>query len=199
MTRDSWTSEGPSRSHWKVKSDRCCALARIRIWKRGGGGGFFWKSEKTANDLDRNFNCSWIKITRFIRKLRQNFSENSEIQTLFHPKNRWSPKKKRSSPKLRRIFRPEADVQTLFQADSRHLLHNFGTQFSLGGRLFSFFHQKSASKAPKTCPLEPPTPPWLRYWLCKRRADIIITLEQRSSSNRVFCKQIGLFWGGRTS
>ena len=50
----------------------------------------------------------------------------------------------------------------------RHLLHNFVAQFPLGG-LFSFFHQKSASKAPKTCDfayftgqwgvLEPPRPP----------------------------------------
>ena len=155
-----------------------------RIWNRGGGG-LFLKSEKTANDLDPNFHCSWIRITRFIRKLRRNFLENSEIQTLFQPnnrwsrkkirkkrsspklrrifwpkseiqtlfqpKNRWSPtKKKRSSPKSRRIFRPVVDIQTLFQAKSRHLLHNFGTQFPLEG-LFSFFYQKSASKAPKTC------------------------------------------------
>ena len=47
-------------------------------------------------------------------------------------------KKKRSSPKLRRIFLPEADIQTLFQAESRHLLHNFGTQFPLGGAVFIF-------------------------------------------------------------
>ena len=138
-----------------------------RIWKKGG---LFWKSEKTANDLDPNFHCSWIRITRFVRKFRRNFSETSEIQTLFQPKNRWSPKKKglhqnwdgffgqkrtfkrffspktgdlqkekkRSSPKLRGIFRPEVDIQTLFQSNSRHLLHNFGTQFPLGGAVFNF-------------------------------------------------------------
>ena len=59
-----------------------------------------------------------------------------------------------------RIFRPE----------SRYVLHNFGTQFLLGGGgLFSFYHQKLASKAPKTCDFEyftgqwggssPPAPP----------------------------------------
>ena len=63
-----------------------------RIWKRGGGG-LFWKSEKSANDLDPNFHCSWIRITRFVRKLRGNFSESSEIRTFFPPKNRWSKKK----------------------------------------------------------------------------------------------------------
>ena len=77
-------------------------------------------------------------------------------------------KKKRSSPRLRRIFRPKSEIQTLFQAESRHLLHNFGTQFPLEGGLFSIFHQKSASKAPKTFDfayftgkwgrLEPPPP-----------------------------------------
>ena len=64
-----------------------------RIWKRGGG--LFWKSEKTANDLDPNFHCSWIRITRFIRKFRRIFSLKSEVQTLFQPKNRWSQKKKK--------------------------------------------------------------------------------------------------------
>ena len=48
-----------------------------------------------------------------------------------------------------------------------------GGCFPMGG-LFSIFHKKSTSKAPKTCNfayftsqwggLEPPHPPWLRYW-----------------------------------
>ena len=75
-----------------------------RIWKRRG---LFWKREKSANDLDPNFHCSWISFTRFVRKLRRNFSESSGIHRFFPPKIRWSPKKKkkkRSSPKLRLIF-----------------------------------------------------------------------------------------------
>ena len=102
-------------------------------------GGLFWKSEKSANDLDPNFYCSWINFTRFVRKLRRNFSESSEIQTFFRPKIRWSPKKKSTSPKLTLIFRPNSEIQT-FE----------GGLFSYGG-LFSIFHKKSASKAPKTC------------------------------------------------
>ena len=38
-------------------------------------------------------------------KLRVKFRPKSEIQTIFPPKIRWSPKKKRSSPKLRLVFR----------------------------------------------------------------------------------------------
>ena len=102
-------------------------------------------------------------------------------------------KKKRSSPKLRRIFRTTSETQTLFQAESRHLLHNFGTQFPLGG-LFSFFHQKSASKAPKTCDFayftgqwggSSPLPlPWLRYW-CQA-----CTLKSKSITYRVLQKNV---------
>ena len=128
------------------------------------------------------------KKKRSSPKLRLIFRPISEILTVFQPKNRWSPnkkkkkkvfteietdfptnignsngfsalkqvvsktkkQKKRSSPKLRLIFRPKSEILTLFQAETRHVLHNFGTQFPLGG-LFSIFHQKSASKAPKMC------------------------------------------------
>ena len=69
----------------------------------------------------------------------------------FSAKKQVISKKKRSSPKLRRFFRPELESQTVFQAESRQLLHNFGTQIPLGRGLFSFFQQKSASEAPKTC------------------------------------------------
>ena len=69
---------------------------------------------------------------------------NSNVFLFFQSKNRCS------LPKLRLIFRPRSEILTLFQAESRHVFHNFGTQFPLGG-LFSIFHQKSASKAPKTC------------------------------------------------
>ena len=66
------------------------------------------------------------------------FRSNSGIQTFFQPKNTWSPKKKRSSPKLRPIFWPNSKIQTLFHTPSQHLLHDFGTQFPLGGAVFNF-------------------------------------------------------------
>ena len=67
-------------------------------------GGAIWKSEKCANDLDPNFDSSWISFTRFVRKFRRNFSESSEIQTFFPPKVRWSPKKKQKKKGLHRIW-----------------------------------------------------------------------------------------------
>ena len=143
-----------------------------RIWKRGGGG-FFDRVRKVQTTLTRIFivlesvshkklgnqtffqpKIRWSpKKKRSSPKLRLIFRPESEIQTFLQPKNRWSPKKKkkkRFSPKLRLIFRPKLEIQTFFPTASRDLLHNFGTQFPLGGGLFSIFHQKLASKAPKT-------------------------------------------------
>ena len=54
-------------------------------------------------------------------------------------------KKKKRSPKLRWNFRPKSEIQTLFQAESRHVLHNFGTQFPLGG-CFHFFTKNRPRK-----------------------------------------------------
>ena len=141
-----------------------------RIWKRGG---LFWKSEKCANDLDSNFHWPWISFRRFVRNLRRNVSERSEIQTFFPPKIRWSSKKKkkRSSPKFRVIFRPKSKIQTFFPPKIRlspkkkkeKVFAKFQGDFSpnfaspnVWGGLFSYgggaiFHRKSASKAQKTC------------------------------------------------
>ena len=110
------------------------------------GGGLFWKSEKCSNNLDSNFHWTWISFRRFVRKLRRNFLESSEIQRLFPPKVRcspkkkkslhwnweWffgrnfffvffrcSPKKKRSSLKLRVIFRPNFVIQRFFPPNIR--------------------------------------------------------------------------------
>ena len=105
------------------------------------------------------------KKNRSSRILRLIFWPKSEIQTFFPPKFRWFPKKKRSSPILRLIFRPTSEIRT-FE----------GGCFPMGG-LFSIFHQKSASKAPKTCDFAhftsqwggcspPAPPPRLRYWFC---------------------------------
>ena len=141
-----------------------------RIWKRGG---LFWKSEKSANDLDPNFHCSWISFTRFVRIFRRNFSE---IRRFFPPKIRRSPKKKK-----KKIF---AEIETDFSAAEIRNSKVFSTQNQvvskkkkkvlrrncdwffgqilgnsnvwggavfLWGGLFSIFHKKSASKALKTC------------------------------------------------
>ena len=102
-------------------------------------------------------------------------------QTFFQPKNRWSQKKKkRSSPTLRLIFRPKSEIQSFFSPKTSglqkkrsspklRLIFGQNRKFKcfftphheiyfttsapkfLWGGLFSIFHQKSASKAPKTC------------------------------------------------
>ena len=84
-----------------------------RIWKRRG---LFWKSEKCANDLDSNFHWSWISFRWFVRKLRRNVSESSEIQRFFPPKIRWSPKKekKKGLRQNSEWFRPKSEIQRFF-------------------------------------------------------------------------------------
>ena len=80
-----------------------------------------------------------------------------------------SKKKRRSSPKLRRIFWPKSKIKTIFQAESRQLLHDFGTQIPLGGRCFHFFSKNRPQKHQKRAILhtlqanEASSPPWLRY------------------------------------
>ena len=77
----------------------CNSQARSQDLEKGGG--LFWKSEKCANDLDSNFHWSWISFRRFVRNLRRNVSESSEIQSFFPPKIRWSPIKKKKKKGLR--------------------------------------------------------------------------------------------------
>ena len=103
------------------------------------------------------------KKKKVFTEIETDFSAEIRNSKVFPPKIRWSSKtnkqtnkKKRSSPKLRLIIRPNSEIQTF------------------EGGLFSIFHTKSASKAPKTCDfayftsqwggLEPPRPPppWLR-------------------------------------
>ena len=54
----------------------------VRIWKRGGG--FFWKSETIASDLDPNFHCSWIRFKRFIWNWDGFFGRNRKSRQLLH-------------------------------------------------------------------------------------------------------------------
>ena len=70
---------------------------------------------------------------------------------------------------MRLIFRPKSEILTLFQAESRHVLHNFGTQFPLGGGCFQFFTKNRPQKHHKRAILHtsqanlgswsPPPPP----------------------------------------
>ena len=181
----------------------CISRRVARIWERGG---LFWKSEKCANDLDSNFHWSWISFRRFVQKLRARkfkaffrptlgdlqkkkvFAKiesdfSAEIRRFFPPKIRWSPKKKRSSPKLRLIFRLLAQIHT-FE----------GGCFRMGG-VFSIFHKQSASKTQKTCDFAyfrsqwggpeppPPAPPWLRFCVYPSCLSTIIWARTTSESD----------------
>ena len=106
-------------------------------------------------------------------KLSLIFRPKSEIQTIFPLKNKWSPKKKkkkRSSPNMSLIFRTKSEIQTLFHTESRHLLHNFGTQYPLEGTVFNFSPKIGPKKQQKRAILHTSqanggarAPPWLRY------------------------------------
>ena len=141
-----------------------------RIWKRGG---LFLKSEKCANDLDPNFHCSWISFTRFVRKLRRNFSESSEIQRFFPPKIRKSgglQKRKKGlhlnwdwffgrNRKFKRFFRPKSGglqkkkkglhrIWDGFFGPNRKSKRLRGGCFPMGGAIFNF-SQKIGLKTTK--------------------------------------------------
>ena len=77
-------------------------------------GGAIWKSEKCANDLDSNFHWPWISFRRFVRNLRRNVSERSEIQRFFPPKIRWSPKKKKVFAKIQSDFSAKIQHSNVF-------------------------------------------------------------------------------------
>ena len=150
-------------SVWLIKRNLLVSRRVARIWKRGGGG-LFWKSEKCANDLDWNFHWSRSSFKRFVRKLRRNFPESSEVQSLFPPKIRWSPKKKGLHQSWEGFF-----------VQFRKFRRLRGGCFRMGG-LFSIFLRKTASIAQKTCDFAyftsqwgarapPPPHPWLRYCL----------------------------------
>ena len=85
------------------------------------------------------------KQKRSSPKLRLIFRPKSEIQTFFPPKNRWSKKKRK------KIF---TEIETDFSTkigNSNDMYFTTSAPNFLWGGLFSIFHQKSASKAPKTC------------------------------------------------
>ena len=95
-----------------------------------------WWSPKKIKGLHRN----WVWF----------FCQSRKFKRFFNPKSGSLQKKKKKKgfhPKLTFIFRPESEFQTLFHTDSRCLLHNFGTQFPLGGGgCFQFFSKNRPKK-----------------------------------------------------
>ena len=82
------------------------------------------------------------------------FRPSSEIQTFFPPKNRWSPKKKKKKKVFTEIetdFSAQIGNSNAFSGRITTCTSQLRPPISFGGGLFSISHQKSASKAPKTC------------------------------------------------
>ena len=70
------------------------------------------------------------------------FVQNQKFESFFSPKTGDLQKKKKKK-------RSSSEVQTLFQADSRQLLHSFGTQILLEGGCFHFFTKNRPQKHQK--------------------------------------------------
>ena len=119
-------------------------------------GGLQKKKKKVFTEIGSDFSAKIGKSN--------NFSAQKQVVSK-------KKKKKRSTPKLSLIFRPKSEIQTLFHTESRHLHHNFGTQFPLGGGCFQFFTKNRPKKQQKRAILHTSqangrgsSPPRLRYW-----------------------------------
>ena len=154
-------------------NNACCNIYRLvaRIWKKEGDFLKEWENCKRP----------WPEFSLF---LNQNHTVYPKIETEFLGKlgnsNAFSAQKQVISKKRKKKVLTE--IKTDFSGRSGHS-NAFSGQITTStsqlwhpisfGGLFSFFHQKSASKAPKACDFayftgqwggSSPPPPWLRYW-----------------------------------
>ena len=120
-----------------------------------------------------------VSKKKVFTEIETDFSAEIGNSNVFSAQKQVVSKKKRSSPKLRLIFRSKSEILTYFHSESRHLLHNFGTRFSLGGAVFKFSSKigLKSTKNVRFCILHKPmggarAPPWLRY--CIYRVAIYI-------------------------
>ena len=156
----------------------CCLFLGLSIQARSQDlekGGFF----EFSLFLNQNYTvCPKIE-TEFLGKLGNSnvFSAQKQVVS--------KKKKRRSSPQLRRILRPKSDIQTFLQATSRHVLHNFGTQFPMGGDCFQFFtknrlqkHQKRAILHTSQANGRAPPPPSPGYAIVSIVATVLGNLKK---------------------
>ena len=110
------------------------------------------------------------KKKKGLRQIESDFSAEIRNSNVFSAQTQVVSKKKE-----KKRFSPK-DSWVRFIGQIRKFKRFRGGCFLMGGGgLFSIFHKKSASKALKTCDfeyftsqwggLEPPRPPWLRYWV----------------------------------
>ena len=110
----------------------------------------------------------------FVRKLRRNFSESSEIQTFFQPKNRWSPKKKKIFAEIETDFPAKIGNSNAFSGRFTTCTSQLRHPISFGGAVFNFSPKigLKSTKNVRFCILHkpmggssPPRPPLATYWL----------------------------------
>ena len=83
---------------------------RSRVARISQKGGAFWEAWNNSEQTWLNYHQSQIRLRRFSAQnaLISKKKVHNEIHSVFLPKIRWSPKKKRSSPKFRAFFCPKS-------------------------------------------------------------------------------------------
>ena len=158
-----------------------CVQVRSQDLKKGGGG-FFERVRKVQTTFSLFLNQNHT-VCPNCPKIERKFLGNLGNSNAFFAQKQVLSKKKKvvteigQNRKFKHFFWPIHDIYFTTSAPN----------FLWGERgLFSIFHQKLASKAPKTfdfayctsqanggdsSPLPPP-PSWLRYWLCLSRSSV---------------------------
>ena len=108
-------------------------------------GGVFWRLETTSNYLDLDFDRSSIKLSRF---LSPNVGDLPQKKGIHQNWDAFSVQIYVISKKKKKFF-SQAATQ-FFWSKSHLILDQLSSPIPLGGVIFSFLVQKSASKVPKT-------------------------------------------------
>ena len=194
-----------------------------------GGGGYFERVRKVQTTLTRIF----IFLESVSHGLSENWDEISrkarKFKGFFPPKIRWSPKNKKGlhrnwdwffgrNRKFKRFFGPKSGglqkMKKVFTEIETDFSAKFGNPNVWGGAIFNF-SQKIGLKSTKNVRfcilhkpmggLEPPRPPWLRYWmdtqenfnhLPSERKQNIYSSEAglRTRKTCLFCRTQKFFW-----
>ena len=110
---------------------------------------------KKAGGLKEWDNCKrpWPEFSLFLNpnhtvypKLRRIFRPKSEIQTVFQPKNRWSPKKKKVSTEIGTVFSAKIGMSNGFSGQITATTSQLRHPNSFGGGCFHFFSKNRPQK-----------------------------------------------------
>ena len=108
--------------------------ARSQDFERAGRA-FFERVRQQYATLTRIF-IAFATDSNGLSEIDTDFS--AQKQVISKKKKIFTEKKHFFFTELRRIFRPKSEIQTVLPAESRQVLHNFGTQIPSGGAVFFF-------------------------------------------------------------